>query len=274
MRFTHIALKKDSSDSKVGVKLASNDQGVVVIKNIAPTGLFAKAAGVDARVGDRVLRIGSAAVDGMDANDAVSLIKDAPTGYLTILVMQGKNTELEAVKADSIHVATANKTAEGKIKVQFGGRQGIVKITEIFPDSPFENKKLRVGDTILSVNNISVIGMDADQICDVLQHTNSPVTLVVSQSRKGALPSKISESVAPPEIEPGGIWGTVRYIGPETQQLACIACLCCGLPGLCVLMCPSDKKDAYKVNGKVYEADGNLCVEGHSFVPKKPTMER
>ena len=55
----------------------------------------------------------------------------------------------------------------------------------------------------------------------------------------------------PPGAPEGGVWGTVKYVGSSTQALACLGCLCFCLPGLCVLMCPMDEKDGYKVKGKV-----------------------
>lgn len=55
----------------------------------------------------------------------------------------------------------------------------------------------------------------------------------------------------PPNCPDGGQWGTISYIGDKTKSWACLACLCFGIPGLYVLLCPQDSKDAYKVNGNV-----------------------
>ena len=51
----------------------------------------------------------------------------------------------------------------------------------------------------------------------------------------------------------GGVWGSVKLNTSEspTKSMACLGCLCFGLPDLCVLACPMDEKDAYHVNGKV-----------------------
>jgi hypothetical protein len=58
-------------------------------------------------------------------------------------------------------------------------------------------------------------------------------------------------------------------------------CLCCGLPGLCILACPTDEKDAYAVDNKVYDAAGDTLVhrptsslrkQTWSIVRKKPAM--
>jgi hypothetical protein len=70
--------------------------------------------------------------------------------------------------------------------------------------------------------------------------------------------------------------GTNQYIGNQTSAAACVGCLCFCLPGLLVLLCPCDERDAYKVNGNVYDASGALIgpAQGTSFVPKHVPMQR
>jgi len=75
----------------------------------------------------------------------------------------------------------------------------------------------------------------------------------------------------------GGQWGTNKYVGANTQAAACIGCLCFCLPGLCILLCPMDERDAYRhTDGKVYDASGKVL--GHSnhvsFIPKRNVMSR
>ena len=73
----------------------------------------------------------------------------------------------------------------------------------------------------------------------------------------------------------GGSWGTLKYVGSTTQAIACGACLCCGPLACCILLCPQDEKDAYAVDGKVYDAEGNyLQQKNNEFVPKRQTMQR
>jgi len=51
---------------------------------------------------------------------------------------------------------------------------------------------------------------------------------------------------------------------------ACLACLCCGPLGLCILACPSDERDAYAVNGRVYDASGNyIGPHDDNFIPTR-----
>lgn len=77
------------------------------------------------------------------------------------------------------------------------------------------------------------------------------------------------------KLPDGGTWGTVKYVGSNTQMIACVGCLCCGPLACCVLLCPTDEQDAYAVNGKVYDAEGKfVSVKNDKFVPKRQTMKR
>mmetsp|Transcript_18205 Transcript_18205/g.27773 ORF Transcript_18205/g.27773 Transcript_18205/m.27773 type:complete len:98 (+) Transcript_18205:44-337(+) len=67
-----------------------------------------------------------------------------------------------------------------------------------------------------------------------------------------------SKNDPPPGVEEGGIWGVNSYVGSKTGAIACLGCLCFCIPGLLVLFCPMDERDAYKVKGKVYDAEGKL----------------
>jgi len=73
----------------------------------------------------------------------------------------------------------------------------------------------------------------------------------------------------------GAVWGTVKYVGPDTKRNACILCLCCGCLSCCILLCPSDEKDAYVVNGKVYDATGQyIQKKDDKFTPVQQKMDR
>ena len=76
-------------------------------------------------------------------------------------------------------------------------------------------------------------------------------------------PPKATEGLGisppPPGAPAGGTWGKNRYRGSNTCVGGLLGCLCFFIPGLLVLCCPLDERDAYRApNGKVYDASGHV----------------
>jgi len=69
----------------------------------------------------------------------------------------------------------------------------------------------------------------------------------------------------------GGQWGVVKYIGNKTGVLVCLGCFLGGICGLCMLACPQDEKDAYSVNGALYDAAGAYMglTKNYKFTPTR-----
>jgi hypothetical protein len=59
--------------------------------------------------------------------------------------------------------------------------------------------------------------------------------------------SKRSSSPAPPNAPDGGVWGTLKYNGEESKKRNRIGCAFLLVPGLVMMGCPKDSKDAYAV---------------------------
>lgn len=87
----------------------------------------------------------------------------------------------------------------------------------------------------------------------------------------GSAAAAVPSSNPPRNCPDGGQWGTVNYNGSKTGALACIGVMICGIPGLFILGCPQDTKDAYLYKDKVYDAGGKLmgprsCIR---FIPSR-----
>ena len=72
----------------------------------------------------------------------------------------------------------------------------------------------------------------------------------------------------PPGVKSGGVWGTTTYCGSQTK---CSSALCCLIGGgsipLCIHCCfPFDKRRVYKVDGNIYNTEGNVAC------PKRDTL--
>jgi hypothetical protein len=161
---------------------------------------------------------------------------------------------------------------------------GVVVISSINDDGMFFNSQLKVGMEVKSVNNTKV--SNNSEAISMLKEATGQVTIIADDepSTPSPAPAATAPSVAnasPPKgVEPGGQWGTNKYIGSNTKAMACLGCLCFCLPGLCVLMFPIDDRDVYKTKegNKIYDASGQYLGQGPpggniSFVPKR-TMQR
>lgn len=75
----------------------------------------------------------------------------------------------------------------------------------------------------------------------------------------------------PPGTPSGGVWGYVRFTGNTTNAVALIGCCFIGCFSLCIYAFPLDKKDAYKVNGVLYDAGGEIIpdTECPRFTPQR-----
>jgi hypothetical protein len=123
---------------------------------------------------------------------------------------------------------------------------------------------------VILINGTLVEGMAVSEVIAMIRSSVGDIAIVAKRDAAGGA------SGGPPGKAPaGGVWGTLKYSGAETQRNACIGCLCCGLPGLCILACPTDEKDAYAVDNKVYDAAGAyIGPQTDKFTPKANVMNR
>ena len=84
----------------------------------------------------------------------------------------------------------------------------------------------------------------------------------MADTKTEASPTKSSNP--PPGCADGGQWGENTYIGAMT----CVGCL---FVGCLIFCCPCDKRDAYAVDGKVYDAAGACLgnIGTVKFIPKR-----
>lgn len=81
----------------------------------------------------------------------------------------------------------------------------------------------------------------------------------------------------PPGAPPGGVWGRNNYIGEKTAACTLFVVLFVCLPGLLLLCCPFDERDAYLApNGVIYDASGRQIGRSHRtrFVPTNGQQQK
>jgi len=97
-----------------------------------------------------------------------------------------------------------------------------------------------------------------------------PTTVSPPAHTTPAVTSSNTTSNPPGNCPNGGQWGTLQYAGNKTCALTCLGCIICGIFGLAFLACPQDEKDAYCINGKLYDAAGvYISRTTNLFIPSK-----
>lgn len=156
--------------------------------------------------------------------------------------------------------------------------KGPALITSIAEDGLFASSALVVGMEVKTINN-QVVATSSEAIA-MLKEAEGQVTIVADvatpKEAASANPTATSTGHAPPGVGEGGQWGKNKYVGEKTKAAACVGCLCFCLPGLCILMCPMDERDAYKHEGKVYDASGHVIGPAGNtpFIPVANKMAR
>ena len=110
---------------------------------------------------------------------------------------------------------------------------GTCTVHAVKPTSPLLSAT-KEGDTLLSVNGQPV--------------TPTTILDVIKAADDGTGERKLvfrTYGGTPAGMTAGGTWVEQVYAGPETKKWACFACLFFGLPGLCILMWPGDKRMVY-----------------------------
>ena len=116
---------------------------------------------------------------------------------------------------------------------------GTCTVHAVKPTSPLLGATL-AGDALFSVNGQSVTPTTILDVIKAADDGTSERKLVFRTTS----PAMKAEGT-PAGMTAGGTWVEQTYVGPQTSQCACLACLCFGLPGLCVLCFPTDKRMVY-----------------------------
>ena len=166
------ATVEKNEGGKLGIVFSEGPNGSVVITKVSENSPF---VGTKITEGMTVLTINGVSCHGMDTKHVKSIF--ASLGPMITLVAAKLS---EGVYAKDIQIVTADRNAQGKVGINMVDRpDGSTVITNVADDSPFANTPVEKDTTILCVNNISCVGMDANQIKHVFASVPNPVTLCV-----------------------------------------------------------------------------------------------
>mmetsp|Transcript_35179 Transcript_35179/g.75067 ORF Transcript_35179/g.75067 Transcript_35179/m.75067 type:complete len:182 (+) Transcript_35179:254-799(+) len=170
-------------------------------------------------------------------------------------------------------VMITKPSKDAKVGIGLTG-EGTIKITTIAPDGLLSGATLEVGMELDTINENKFD--TATEATAMLKEAEGQITIVARHVKDTPTTPLLppGDSSDPPGAPSGGVWGTNTYSGDKTKAAACVGCLCCCLPGLLILLCPFDERDAYKKDNGVYLADGKKLEAGAKFTPKRQVMQR
>jgi len=178
-----------------------------------------------------------------------------------------------------VGVTIEKETKDMKTGIRVSVEGGTPKVMSITPDSLFAQAtpQLQPGMEIISINNVNCRGKTASEVTQIIKDAEGQVVVLVDDEIKAVSavvvsnPQDLGVSRPPNGVEVGGRWGTAKYFGDKTGFYTFILCLVC-FPFCCYMACcPQDEKDAYRINNKVYDADGKYMgtPEKTKFVPSR-----
>jgi len=217
----------------VGITFSSLVDGKVLISEIKRDGLV---AATSLKVGMEVVSINHIVCSGRPI-DIISGIIDDAEGAISILAQEYSSAQLDIPNP-----------AQATVVVPLSAHAKSMP----FVPTPQSNEE--------EINAPAAYIPQAQSVPFVPTPQTNEANIHSSASKGSAPPSTelgAKQSPRPPPgCKEGGLWGTHIYSGSTTKMISCLACLFFCLPGLLVLLCPQDKKDAYLVDNKVYDAAG------------------
>jgi C-terminal processing protease CtpA/Prc len=158
-----VTVEKESVDTKLGIAMADiNDY--IVITNITEDSPF---QGTDLVPGLRLLCINNTLCKGLGKAEAVDVFKQI-TGSVTII----------AEKVGYITAVAVKQSPEDKIGIGLKDMSGMIIVSSIAENSLFANTELKVGHRVMTINKMSVMGMDKYQAIKLFQTADSTITVM------------------------------------------------------------------------------------------------
>jgi predicted metalloprotease with PDZ domain len=191
--YVTVVVTKESNTSKVGATLGMQN-GACVVSNIAEGSPASK---TELEVGMVVCSINNIQCANLTSAQVAQLLADAPCGTITFLAHKPPSGSNAAMNTNTSSFVTGtmqkNLTPENdddapKLGVTLQKSEGRILITKINEDSPAAKTDLRVGMSVLQINNHSVLEMSSAGAATLLADAPNMVTILAQRhvAPKGA----------------------------------------------------------------------------------------
>jgi C-terminal processing protease CtpA/Prc len=158
-----VTAHKESVDTKLGLALADLNE-FAVITSVAEDSPFAGTALVP---GLRILCVNNTLCKGLSKQEVVDVLKRT-AGDVTII----------AEKVGYITAVAVKQSPDDKIGIGLKDMTGNIIVSSIAENSLFVNSELKVGHRVISINKMSVMGMDKYQAIKLFQTADSTITVM------------------------------------------------------------------------------------------------
>ena len=264
-----VVVIKDAPTASVGLRVEESN-GRIVVKSMSETIPF---LATRLKLGDHIVCINRVPCEQMTAQTAANIMKAAQSS-LELIVKE----VLPCIFTISVEKEQGNSPVGLGIK-EVNGQLYVSKVSNT---SPFHDTRLQIGVKILSINDVPCDGMTYKTATDIIKAAEKQVCISATESTMPSVPVATAtktpvavapvavtpatgqDSVVPPGLPAGGVWGISKYYGSKSKGCTvtcCVvglfflpACIC----AMCPFLRPLDERELYKVGGKFYTADGKL----------------
>jgi len=151
----------------------------------------------------------------------------------------------------------SNKTSTTTISSPTTYCMTLTETTYVTPSAPVEDNDIPI------VGAVPVHDEPRQQKTGTVARTNTATTRpsTTTTTVTHVPPPSHNTSYPPPGVADGGTWGTIKHSGGNTWGLCAaisiVGCMVTLFPcGVFAFCCPCDEKDAYVINRKVYNHNG------------------
>lgn len=172
--YVKVKLHKQSKGIKVGLALRVLPNGSVIVDHVIPQSL---AANANIQRGQKLLYINSITCTGMKQTQLAALLSELK-GTITLILRS----------SDLITARFYKKSKRTKLGIMFQkNHSGTTVVSQIEADSPAFNSQLKVGQEIVSINDIVCSGLGARQMTALMNEVQGRIIITAKLTSEDIL---------------------------------------------------------------------------------------
>jgi hypothetical protein len=189
--FTVIVFK-ETAHTKVGIKLAVDEDGKIVVRKLS--GLFSN---TDLKIGDEILEVNGTSIVGTeDISYAISLIRSL-SGRVNVIAKRSLASPDSETIVASVFKSSTDTNVGIILRVDVEGKIVVHNLSGLFAAT-----KLQVGDEIVMVNGKPVRGEDNFYAIGIIRDSRGSVTVIARREFDDEIVPPIASRVYDDKVSP------------------------------------------------------------------------